>query len=1504
MLKLRLLGPPQIVLNGKTIVKMRSDKVRALLAYLAVEGEQPHRREKLAGLLWPDYPESSARASLRRALADLRKGIGDDETDPPFLLITRQTIQFNRESQAWVDVTDFTSHSRATELINQEVIRGWLKTVDLYRGDFMEGFSLPDSPPFEDWQLLNREHLQREMLVTLHQLVETLEGQGQFETALPYAWQQVEIEPTRENAHRQIMRLLALNGQREAALAQYEACKKVLAKELGVEPAQETQDLYELLLGGEWPKAASLDTLQQTQQTRAIGASPYRGLSAFREEDAPYFFGRERFISQLMEVIEKLPAMAVILGPSGSGKSSVAYAGLLPRLREGGDWLVAHFRPGARPFYALAAALLPLLESDLSETDRLIESQKLAEALNDGSISLNQLLERVLENNLPGKKLLLLIDQFEELYTLCPEPERRQIFIEALLNAFAGNKERRKTPCALLVTMRADFMGQALAYRPYADTLQNASLMLGPMTHEEMHAAIERPAEVQEAAFEEGLIARILEGVGEEPGNLPLLQFALTRLWESGWLTHEGYERVGHVEDALAKYADQVYQELDSGDREAARRVFVQLVRPGEGTGDTRRTADRSEIGDGNWPLTHHLADQRLVVTGRDLEGNETVELVHEALIGNWGRLQEWIEGDRAFRIWQEGLRDSIRRWEAADREGGAHLRGVQLTEAERWFEEREGDLSQTEKEFIQASLESRSRRQEERERLRRRITVGLAVGLLVTLILAIFAGVQWWQADLQRNVAIQAQAKVAAERDQTRSALSGLLAAQARNLLVEQYDLALLLAVESVRRVDTLEGRGSLFNALNHSPKFSHFLHGHQDTVRSVSFHPDGTLLASSDMDGQIFLWDVKARKPLGEPLSDHQGHVNSLSFNAQGTLLASASFDDTVILWDVDQDSPSFGQPIGSPLSAHSGNVWSVAFSPDGRILASAGAGGEIFLWDATAGSDTFGQVMANLSNGHKGIVATIAFSPDGTILVSGGADGTIILWDMETDQPLESIAKDSGAFITSLAFSPDGRTLASGSKDNTIRLWDVQVDSDSLAQPRGEPLRGHSETVWGLVFNSAGDKLASSGEDGNLILWDVDPGSANYGQALDPTLAGHNGGVFAAAFSPDGTILVSGGADHKLLVWDIATQDPLIRKMRILTANLMALAFNPDGDRLAISNGMGTVYVQDLSGPLPLDDESFDLRLSRHSNLVQGLDFSPDGKILASGSDDYTIILWDMDETSVTYGQPIVPPLEDHTYYVLSLKFSPEGERMYSGSKDGSILIWDVEAAKVVYSLEDGDEREISEIALSPDGKTLAAGEFDGSIQLWDVNRDSPAFGQQVGSPTEGHSGLVHRMIFSPDGKLLASSGADGTIRLWDAQVGSATYAQQIGPPLVKFTTNVRALAFTPEGNYLISGNNQGVITLWDVNSRQGIEVSLQGESGSLYGVFDVAFSPDGHTLAIMENAGSVYLLDFSFESWRSRACQRANRNLTQEEWVRFFGDEPYQLTCPELPVGVDE
>ena len=462
----------------------------------------------------------------------------------------------------------------------------------------------------------------------------------------------------------------------------------------------------------------------------AAGAEcPYKGLHAFREADADNFFGRDAFTEKLVDAVANQSLVAVV-GPSGSGKSSVVYAGLVPILRKEGAWQIIQFRPGSDPFLGLGSALLPALNPDLDAEDIKHRARKLKKYLGGDDkaerVPLADYLEQIREVN-PDAQLLLIIDQFEELYTQV-EADVRRDFLDVLLAPGFGPETH---PFAtLLLTMRADFMGQALAYPPMVTALQDNDIKIGLMAVEELRLAIEQPAKNQGVTFAEGLVGRILEDVGEHAGNLPLLEFALTLLWErqsGGEMSHAAYKTIGGVHGALAQHADETLAKLTKEDPERAgiiQRVMVQLVQPGAGAEDTRRVARRADLGDVGWGLAQRLAaeDARLLVTGRhegQLEAAETVEVIHEALIQNWGQLKAWMEQDREFRMWQERLRSDMALWQSKQKEDYL-LRGGPLTVAAEWLEIQRHDLGQAEIAFIEASAE-RQQAQEAAEEARQK---------------------------------------------------------------------------------------------------------------------------------------------------------------------------------------------------------------------------------------------------------------------------------------------------------------------------------------------------------------------------------------------------------------------------------------------------------------------------------------------------------------------------------------------------------------------------------------------------------------------------------------------------------------------------------------------------------------------------------------------------------------------------------------------------------------
>ena len=451
---------------------------------------------------------------------------------------------------------------------------------------------------------------------------------------------------------------------------------------------------------GQPPGPDAQDTVRET----LAAICPYRGLLYFREEDAPFFFGREAAITQLVRAVQQHSFVAVV-GASGSGKSSVVRAGLVPELRTSRErvWEVVTFVPTDRPLYALASVLMPLLEPDMRETDRLSETNKLADYLLQGTVKLRDVADRVLAKQPGTDRLLLVVDQWEELFTLCQDDAARRCFIDNMLDA-------TDTPrLGAVLTLRGDFFGRAItAYRPLSDRVQGAQVNLGPMKKDELRLAIGEPARQVGLTFETGLVDLIAEQAGDEPGHLPLLEFVLRRLWEEqhgGLLHHESYKAMGQLEGAIAKKAEDLYASLNEEDQRRVQQIFLRLVRPGEGEADTRRRATLGEVGEEFRGLAKTLADERLLVTSR-LAGSteETIEVSHEALIRHWQRLKGWVDADRRFVAWQQRLNASIQQYEDNNGRSDFLLRGFPLTEALDWLKKKSRSFSSRELQFVTAS--------------------------------------------------------------------------------------------------------------------------------------------------------------------------------------------------------------------------------------------------------------------------------------------------------------------------------------------------------------------------------------------------------------------------------------------------------------------------------------------------------------------------------------------------------------------------------------------------------------------------------------------------------------------------------------------------------------------------------------------------------------------------------------------------------------------------------
>ncbi len=1164
---------------------------------------------------------------------------------------------------------------------------------------------------------------------------------------------------------------------------------------------------------------------------------PYRGLQTFDEAHADLFFGREGDVQAILEQLKATRFLAV-LGPSGSGKSSIVRAGVIPVLRRegiegGGSWTIEVVRPGGRPLEAIAVRLQELDSSEGMQrtVDELAQDERTLHLA--GTLALQRLSG--------STRLIWVIDQAEELFTLGDDEAARAQAIANLVYAASVPNG----PAVVILTMRADFYSRCAAYPPLSALLARHQYLVGPMDEAGLRAAVEEPARAVGLEFESGLVDTILEDVARAPGTLPLLEHALFELWErrrGGMLTLEAYRETGGVHGAIAKRAETIYEGFDASRQAIVRRALLRLTQPGEGTEDTRRRASLREVtgrAEEERPVeevVRDLTDARLLTTSADQQtGERWVDISHEALIRGWPRLQGWLDEDRTALRVHRRITETAEEWELLGRVDDVLYRGARLAEAVEWQKVNEALLNDMEREFLQASIALAQRERAGRERLRRRLTMAAVTGSFVFLLLAAVALIQWRNADQQRQTALVRQ-----------------LAAQAGNPQMRS-DRALLLSVEADRRSDAAEARGSLLAALTNT-RVRTYLGGVDDPV-GLAFSPDGATLASGAADGGLVLWDIRTLARIAQPLRGHSAAIESVAFSPDGSLLASAGLDGAIMLWDI-----ASGTSSGDALVGQTGGIQAVVFSPDGATLASGAGDGTVVLWDVASRT----RVGAALRSG-RGAVETIAFSPDGSTLAAGTFDNAVVIWDVATRARVgEPLGGHSGR-VQSVAFSPDGRTLASGSDDNRIFLWDV-------ASGAGLELPSDSGGVESVAFSPDGRTLASGNDDDTIVLWDVASRSA-----IEAPLRGHSGAVMKIVFSPDGTTLASGGSDDTIALWDVAGGSAISDHLQGPDNVILSIDVSPDGRTLASAADDGTISLWDVARRARSGDA-----LRGHIGRVRSVAFSPDGRLLASGGQDGAVLLWDV-ASRTRSGDPL---LDGGGPEVVSVAFSPDGRTLASGSfADGTIILWDVSSRTRRGKPLLGHDR-ITSLAFSPDGATMASGGINGSVVLWDV-----ASGTRRGEPIRGDGHRIESLALSPDGTKLAWAGVDNTIDIWDVLTRS-----QVGEPL-RHDDQVLGIAFSPDGTTLASAAEDGTVMLWDVATGSQIGEPLRGHDGR---VLSVAFSPDGKTLGSAGFGGAIVLWRIDPQDWSATACRIANRNLTSEEWRQYLGDEPYHATCPGLPM----
>jgi WD40 repeat protein/transcriptional regulator with XRE-family HTH domain len=904
----------------------------------------------------------------------------------------------------------------------------------------------------------------------------------------------------------------------------------------------------------------------QSPQEQAEATNPYKGLRAFQEADAPDFFGREALIGRLCARLgeeSELSRFLAVVGSSGAGKSSLVRAGLVPMLRRGAlpggaNPLVVNVIPGAHPFEELEAGLLRVAVNPPGG---------LMEQLRTDERGLARAVKRALPED-ERTELVLVIDQFEELFTLVADEGVRADFIDSLFAAVGDPRSRLR----VVVTLRADYFDRPLLYVSATELFNRRSELVGPLSEDEMYRAITAPAQRVGLELERGLAATILQDVAEQPGTLPLLQYTLTELYERRTgrvLTLEAYRASGGVFGALAGRAENLYSGLTEQEQAEARQLFLRLATPGTGVEDTRRRVLRSELASAARDeaalqrVLELFGRYRMLTFDRDpLSGGPTVEVAHEALLRAWARLREWLADSRERLQTERRLMLLADEWQQSGQDKSFLASGARLAQFAGLAEEagRPEALALTAEEqvYLAASLarehqgreEEQARQQKElalqkRAASRLRVLVGgLALFLLVATVLSLFA------LDRQR-----AAEESLSHADAQRLAAEANVLWQARG---SNSPLIALLTIRSLRTQYSPEGDAMLDRATTLAYPLLQ-LTGHTGGIKSIAFSADGKQVLTSSIDGTARLWDPQTGRP---------GRVISYT----GELFPGIS-------------SPS---------------LLAAAFSPDGRYVLAGGNGTMASMWDAATGQEV------QQFRGYALAVLSVAFSSDGKQVLIGSADKTVRLYDAQTGQQLQQFTGHTAPVI-SVAFSSDGKQVLTSGGDGT-RLW-VAATGEEV-----RPFQGHSGSLAGAVFAPDGKTVLTGSDDNTARLWDVATG-----QEVQ-RFTGHTGdGVRSVAFSPDGKTVLSGGYDHTVRLWDAATGREL-RTFAGHTDQVNGVAFSPDGKSIVTAGQEGIALLWSVA--LPPAASPF----SGHADEVWSVAFSPDSKYVLTGSGDGTARLWD--------------------------------------------------------------------------------------------------------------------------------------------------------------------------------------------------------------------------------------------------------------------------------------
>jgi WD40 repeat protein/serine/threonine protein kinase len=1168
---------------------------------------------------------------------------------------------------------------------------------------------------------------------------------------------------------------------------------------------------------------AELEALAPGRRAVLVGedGSPFAGLAAFQEADADRFFGRDRDIDHVVTELRSRPLVAVV-GPSGAGKSSLVRAGVVPALKRSGEGWDAHVvRPGREPLAALAALLAQTHGSSRDTGDTGPPGDDAAPALTDSAV-LGLLAERMRAE--PGylgarlraragsklRRIVVFVDQLEELYTLGASPDERAAFLACL----AAVADDAASPLRVIVSMRSDFLDRMTEDRRdgrrFGAEVTRGLLLLPPMDRDGMREALVRPVEIAEYRFESAALAdRMVEALAATPGALPLLQFTAARLWElrdtgRRLLTERSYEQLGGVAGALASHADAVLAGMSSGRQALARAVLERLVTPER----TRALVSMIELRalhrdpDTVDDIVQHLAAMRLVVIERGDEGEDhVVELVHESLIDRWPTLARWLSENQDDAAMLARLRGAARDWERGGHASGLLWTGEAAREAQSWQQRYRGELAPAERRYLDAVLAATERAR----RVRRRM-----VGGLLAVATAVAVAMSWlaWQQAAAREQERMARQEATASAAQAVSA-----AARAEQEAARARDATRMAALRTMATDPTtqmalvreIEGTDSPpHGAVDEAKRLLHanvaraIFTDHDDVVFSARFSPDGQRVVSASLDRTVRVWKADGSAPM--VLRGHDDGVVSASFSPDGQQVVSASWDKTVRVWKAD------GSGAPTVLRGHDDGVWSASFSPDGRQVASASRDKTVRVWQAD------GSGAPTVLRGHDKAALSASFSPDGQRVVSASLDTTVRVWKADgSSAPIVLRGHDDA--VRTASFSPDGQRVVSASLDKTVRVWNADGSGAPIV------LRGHDDQVWGASFSPDGRQVVSASRDETVRVWNAD------GSGAPLVLRGHGDVVWSASFSPDGRQVVSASWDKTARVWNADNvEEP--RRLQGHDTEVIMASFSPDGQQVVSASFDKTVRVWKANG------SGAPVVLRGHDDGVWSASFSPDGKQVVSASWDRTVRVWNADGS----GTPMV--LRGHQGGASSASFSPDGQQVVSASFDKTVRVWNADGSGAPIVLRGHDDR-VNSASFSPDGRQVVSASYDKTVRVWNVD------GSGAPIVLRGHDEGVYSASFSPDGQQVVSASLDKTVRVWNADGSGASLV------LRGHEEGASWAEFSPDGQRIVSASKDRTIRIWRANGP-GVPVVLRGHEQL---VNTARFSPDGRRVVSASADGMV-------------------------------------------------